>query len=120
MNISRTLNIAALGKKDEIKNLLNLSKKIYTKFGLIFLFKTNEDECTRAAILVKKSCGTAVQRNYIKRIIRHFLREHYFMFSKYNRIVFLYRFKGKVNFNLLKNDFIKSLKKHEKNSTFFD
>lgn len=120
MNISKPLKIYTIVKRDEIKNLLESSKKVYTKFGLIFLYREEDDIEKKIAVLVKKNCGTAVKRNYIKRIIRHFIRDYYYMFSKDNRIIFLFRFKGKVNFNLVKNEFIKSLKKHEKNITFFD
>ena len=96
MNISKTLKISTLGKRDEIKNLLESSKKVYTKFGLIFLYIDKDDINKKIAVLVKKNCGTAVKRNYIKRIIRHFTHEYYYMFSKYNRIIFYTDLKEKL------------------------
>jgi len=110
MNISKTLRIRTVGRKDEIKSLLDSSKKIYTTFGLIFLNTDIQDEDLKIAVLVKKKCGTAVKRNYIKRIIRHFVRENRSLFLNYNRVIFLYRYQGTVNFNLLAKTFINALK----------
>jgi len=110
MNISRTLKISSISKKDEISSILNNSKKVYTKLGLIFLASDVQNESLKAAFLIKKNCGSAVKRNYIKRILRHFVREFYNLFNSHNRIIFLYRFKGDVDYNLLKREFVEALK----------
>ena len=110
MNISRTLNISSINKKDEIGRVLNSGKKVYTKLGLIFLASDDLDASLKAAFLIKKNCGSAVKRNYIKRILRHFVRECYKLFKSYNRIIFLYRYKGDVDYSLLKREFVEALK----------
>ena len=110
MNISRTLKISSISKKDEIGRVLNSGKKVYTKVGLIFLASDMQDESLKVAFLIKKNCGSAVKRNYIKRILRHFVREFYNLFKSHNRIIFLYRYKGDVDYNLLKREFVEALK----------
>ena len=110
MNIARTLKISTIGKKDEINYIFNSGKKVYTKLGLIFLASNVQDESLRVAILIKKNCGSAVKRNYIKRILRHFVRECYKLFKCHNRIILLYGYKGDMDYNLLKREFVEALK----------
>jgi ribonuclease P protein component len=111
MNISKQHNIISLGERKEITSILDSGKKIKTKFGLIFLKRVNKDSITKAAVLLKKSCGSAVKRNYIKRIIRHFIKDQITLFNGYNRVVFLYNYKKEINYNSLKNEYINALKK---------
>ena len=57
MNISKTLNIVSLSKKDEIQRIFIKGQKVYTKFGLLFLYKDNEDTLSKIGILIKKKIG---------------------------------------------------------------
>ncbi len=91
MNLSRRHNIKTITNSKEIKQVLDNSRKIYHKYGIVFLNKnSNVKERLKAAILVKKSCGKAVRRNYIKRIGRYFIVKNITLFKNYNRVIFLF------------------------------
>lgn len=109
MNISKTHNISTLKKREEIKYVLDNSKKIYTRLGVIFLQHSDNNDEMKVAILVKKSCGSSVKRNYVKRIIRHFVRDHYRFLKNYNRIIFLYNSREDTGYHKLKDIFLKAL-----------
>jgi ribonuclease P protein component len=118
MNISKTLNIVTLSNKDEIQHVLKKGQKVYTKFGLLFLYKNNDNILSKIGILVKKKSGNAVKRNYIKRIIRYFICKEYNNISHYSKIVFLYNYQGNIFYKNLRDTYISSIKKYEKSSTF--
>lgn len=120
MNISKALNIVSLTKKDEIRHILIKGQKIYTKFGLLFLYKNNNDILSKIGILIKKKSGNAVKRNYIKRIIRQFVCKEYNIISHYNIIIFLYNYKGKISYKDLRDNYIVNLKKYEKSITYIN
>ena len=101
MNISRRHKIKTINKKDEIKYILNNGKKIYTKLGPIFLYLSKENSFSKTAILLKRNCGTAVKRNYIKRIFKNYIKDVFSNSEKYNRLIFIYGYKNKVNYDLL-------------------
>ena len=103
MNISSRHNIVSLKKKDEIKKLFANSKKKRLDFGTLFLANQKNDSKTRIAILVKKLCGNAVQRNRIKRLIRAVIRLNPQLFEKYNRVIILYSKKNKVSFRSIEH-----------------
>jgi len=111
MNLSKALNIRSLKNKEDIKLVLKNGQKVYTKFGLIFLQNNPGDDITKVGILMKRSSGSAVQRNYVKRIIRNFVRINIKLFSKYNRIIFLYNFDGVISYNQLREEYICALSK---------
>lgn len=112
MNLSKTPNITSLKNKEEIKDVLNSTEKIRTKYGIIFV-KRNVSENLLAGILIKKNTGNAVQRNYSKRIIRHFIRAQAQQLTTYSRVVFLYLYKGKTTYAQLESSYLKALKKYE-------
>lgn len=112
MNLSKTPKIASLKSKEEIRDILFSSEKIRTKFGIIFLKRDISDKIL-AAILIKKNTGNAVQRNYNKRIIRHFIRANAQELMTYSRVVFLYFYKGKTTYAQLESSYLKALKKYE-------
>lgn len=111
MNLSKALNIQSLQNKEEIKHLLKNGQKIYTKFGLIFLQNNPADEITKVGILMKRSSGCAVKRNYVKRVIRNFVRNNFTLFKGHNRIIFLYNFIGVISYNQLRDEYIYALSK---------
>ncbi|NOX90824.1 MAG: ribonuclease P protein component [Calditrichaeota bacterium] len=91
MNLSRRHNIVSINKSWEIKQVLDKSRKLYHKYGIVFLNKDDEvKEKLRAAVIVKKNCGRAVRRNYIKRIGRYFICKNITLFKNYNRVIFLF------------------------------
>lgn len=112
MNISRRLNIVTISNPKEIKFVLDNSRKIYFKYGILFLNKDNSvKEKLRVAIIVKKNCGNSVRRNYIKRIGRYFLRENITLFSKYNRVIFLFLSKEKFKYKNFEENLMQVLLK---------
>jgi ribonuclease P protein component len=60
-------------------------------------------------VVIKKNIGNAVKRNYSKRLVKEFIRKNINIFCKYNKMVFLYNFKGTVNYKDLDADFKKNL-----------
>jgi ribonuclease P protein component len=115
MNITRAHNIITITDKVEIHKVMFKGQKIYNKFGLIFLYKNDKKALHKAGILVKKKSGCAVKRNYIKRIIRSFIRNEIRLVYKYNKIIFLYNYQGQVSYKELKMSYINSIKNYEKN-----
>lgn len=109
MNLSSQHNFTSLSNKEEISYILNRGKKIYTRFGLIFYLNMKDVLGKKIAILIKKNIGKAHHRNYIKRIIRHFIKSDITLLSKYNRVIFLYRFKGKVKYKDLQEEYLNKL-----------
>ena len=110
MNISSLHNIKTLRKRNEIKAVLDNGRKISTKYGLIFLHKEADNEEKKAAVLLKKTVGSAVKRNYIKRILRSIIRNNYkLFFNNCNRIVFIYNYKGKSTFSLIEKEYLSKL-----------
>ncbi len=112
MNLSRRLKIKSIRKSYEIKEVLDKSKKVYHKYGIIFLDKKkqkNVRENLRAAILVKKNCGTAVRRNYIKRIGRSFIVKNITLFKDYSRVIFLFLSKENFKYHDLEKEVINKL-----------
>jgi ribonuclease P protein component len=110
MSIHVRPKVVTLKKNTEIKDLLDNGKKIYTKYGIFFLSQEKSLSVFSFAVLIKKSVGNAVWRNYCKRIVRVYIREHISKFLVFKRIVFLYNFQGKVKFDELTQEFDKRLK----------
>ncbi len=120
MNISKRLNIVSISDSKEIKKTLDNSKKLYFKYGIIFLNKDNRvKEELRFAVLVKKHCGNAVRRNYVKRISRNFIIRNITLFKPYSRVIFLFLSK-KISFKYeaLENELLKALRNEK--ATFTD
>lgn len=110
MNISSLHNIKTLKKRIEIKAVLDNGKKISTKYGLIFLHSDEKDVTKKAAVLLKKSVGSAVKRNYIKRILRSIIRNHHeLIFNNCNRVVFIYNYRGDSAFSLIEKEYLSKL-----------
>ncbi len=110
MNLSRRHRIVSIRKTREIKEVLNNSKKIHHKYGIIFLNKNKAvSEKLRAAVLVKKSCGSAVRRNYIKRIGRNFIVRNITLFKKYNRVIFLFLSKENFKYKELEKELLNKI-----------
>ncbi|RLD17087.1 hypothetical protein DRI50_00245 [candidate division KSB1 bacterium] len=119
MNLSKRLNIITITDSKEIKNTLDHSKKIYFKYGILFLNKDSDiKENLKFAVLVKKHCGNAVRRNYIKRISRNFVVRNIALFKPYNRVIFLFLSKEKFRYKELENQLLKALRNEK--ATFTD
>ena len=104
MSLYAPPKIKAIKSKKEIKQLLETGTKRYTRFGIFFLAKNEKTE-KQIAILVKKSIGIAVKRNYFKRLVREYIRNNLKRFSEYNKIIFVINKKIDVPFAQLKLEF---------------
>ena len=109
MNLFAQHKIVTIKKNTEIKELLSTGKKINTKYGVFFLGNKRKDERIKFAVLIKKSVGKAVWRNYCKRIIRAYIRNRIDNFLENRQVIFLYTYDGKINYKLLEEEFDKKL-----------
>jgi ribonuclease P protein component len=110
MNISSRHNISSLKNKDEIEIIFKQGFKVKTKYGPIFLYRaTTKDDSRKVAILLKKRVGSAVKRNYIKRIIRYFISKNHMIFGKNNRMIFLFNSHVAVSYALLEKEYLRAL-----------
>lgn len=110
MNISSRHNIVSLKKKDEIDHVFKKGIKYRTRYGPVFIYKSREYENgTKVAILLKKSVGTAVRRNYIKRIIRHFVVCNFRIIKGFDRLIFLYNSREQVSYARLEKEYLQVL-----------
>ena len=96
--------IRVIKKRNEIINILHNGKRIKTRYGNIYLYKTGHTE-KKMAVLIKKHVGNSVSRNYRKRIVREYIRKHINSVLPYNEIIFLYNFVGDVSYNLIESEF---------------
>ena len=109
MNLFAQHKIETIKKNTEIKELLSTGKKINTKYGIFFLGNKRKDDRIKFAVLIKKSVGKAVWRNYCKRIIRAYIRNRSDNFLEKSQVIFIYTYNGKINYKLLEEEFDKKL-----------
>ncbi len=105
MNLSKQLKFSSLSSKQEISNIFEKGKKLKSKIGPIYFYNDNNSIETKFAILVKKNIGKANYRNYIKRIIRFYIRTHAALFENFNRVIFLYNNQNQIKYNSLSHDY---------------
>jgi len=79
-------------------------KKIRTKYGYLNLTQNPQHEEFKLRILIKKGTGNAAYRNYIKRIIREYLRHERSKLIFYNDCVFYFHSSDKINYMDLQNE----------------
>jgi ribonuclease P protein component len=109
MNLRDHHKIVTIKKNTEIKEILSSGKKIQTKYGIFFLGHKKTDNQINFAVLIKKSVGKAVWRNYCKRIIRAYVRNKSYKFPEGRQVIFLYTYNGKINYKHLEDEFNKKL-----------
>lgn len=110
MNSPALPEIINIKKNAEIKELIATSKKIHTRYGLFFLSRESRSDQIGFAVLIKKSVGNAVRRNYYKRIVRSYFRNNLRRFTKYGNVLFLFNYQGTINFKDLTEEFNKRLR----------
>lgn len=112
MNLSSQLKYSSLSSTQEISKLLNNGKKVKSEIGPIYFFYDKNKQGKKFAILIKKNIGKAYYRNYIKRIIRFYIRTNVTLFENFNRVIFLYNYKiKKIDYTFLKKRYDRSLYK---------
>jgi len=99
MNLSKTPKVVSINKKEEIQQIINQGTKVSTGLGPIFFYQHEPSTINKIAILLKKNIGTAVRRNYIKRILREIIRENNHIFNRFNRIVIIFSKRDNVNYH---------------------
>ena len=104
MSSSGRLEIQIIKKRSEIRHILQNGHRIKSRYGIFYLFNGHHCE-KRIAVLIKKYVGNAVQRNYRKRIIRECIRKNLNKMNKYNELVFLFNYKGEINYLQLSDEF---------------
>ena len=109
MNSHARHNIIIIKKNSEIREILAHGKKISTKYGVFFINDKSRDRNLRFAVLIRKSVGNAVWRNYCKRIVRSYMRNRFTHFMNKGEVIFVYNFEGKVQYRLLEEEFDKKL-----------
>ena len=68
------MSINKIKKTKEFTQIYNNSKKIYTKYTIIFISHNNDDK--KFGFVASKKTGNAVNRNKIKRLFRETVRNN--------------------------------------------
>ena len=109
MNLRDHHKIVTIKKNTEIKEILSTGKRIHTQYGIFFIGQKRTNNRINFAVLIKKSVGNAVWRNYCKRIIRAYTRNNIDILPENRRVIFLYNYDGKINYTLLEEELDKKL-----------
>jgi ribonuclease P protein component len=104
MNSSDQRKIRTLKKKKEIVQILKNGHRIRTRYGTFYLVRGDHNE-RKMAVLIQKQVGNSVQRNYRKRIVREYIRNHFGNIHSFNVAIFLYNFSGSISYHQLKSEF---------------
>jgi len=110
MNLRDPHKIVIIKKNNDIKKILATGKRLQTKYGIFFIQKNESDNRINFAVLIKKSVGNAVWRNYCKRIVRAYIKSKINLFPQNSKCIFLYTYEDKVTYQLLEEELDKKLK----------
>ena len=109
------MSIKKIKNSKEFSLVYNNSKKIYTKYAIVFV-RNNENEEQRFGFVASKKTGNAVQRNRIKRLFKEFVKTHKNKFRENTDYIFVGKSILKENIKNLKykdieKDIIKVIKR---------
>ena len=105
------MSINKIKKTKDFSLIYNKSKKMHTKYAIIFI-KENINNEQRFGFVASKKTGNAVQRNRIKRIFKEFVKTHKDKFKKNTDYIFVGKSILKENIKTLKyKDIEKDLSK---------
>lgn len=107
--------INKIKKNREFTSIYNNSKKIYTRYIIIFVQENRNNE-QKFGFVASKKTGNAVQRNRIKRLLREFVRLNENKFKKNTNYIFvgksiLKEEICKLKYRDIEKDLIKGLRK---------
>ena len=105
MNLSSQHNLQSIADKKEISVILKYGTKYSTCYGPVFFYNNKKCKKNKVGILVKKNIGKAFYRNYIKRVLRFYIRTELTLFKDFNRVIFIYRNNVKTNFNKISSEY---------------
>ena len=106
-----TVKINKIKKNNDFNMIYNNSRKIYTRYAIIFM-KENKNKNRRFGFVASKKTGNSVKRNRIKRLFREFVRNNHKKFETNKDYIFVGKavLKDKIK-DLSYRDFEKDLKK---------
>ena len=82
------MSINKIKKTKDFSTIYNKSKKVHTKYAIIFIKKNLEKE-QRFGFVASKKTGNAVQRNRIKRLFREFVKNNKEKFKEGTDYIFV-------------------------------
>ena len=95
------MSINKIKKTKDFSLIYNKSKKMHTKYAIIFI-KENINNEQRFGFVASKKTGNAVQRNRIKRIFKEFVKAHKDKLKKNTDYIFVGKSILKENIKTLK------------------
>ena len=105
------MKINRVKKNKDFTSIYNNSRKIYTRYTIIFIGK-NKNKEKRFGFVASKKTGNAVKRNRIKRLFKEFVRNNIEKFDSDKDYIFVGKAILKDNIaNLTYKDFEKDLNK---------
>ncbi len=105
MNSLRFSKQAKLLKTDEFSSVFNFRKRISAHY-LVMHYQPNSQEQARLGLVVgKKTCKLAVDRNYMRRVLREFFRTQQHQISHVDLVVRVQKKFDRVNFSQIKQEF---------------
>ena len=110
------MSINKIKKSKDFSLIYNKSKKMHTKYAIIFIRENNKQ---RFGFVASKKTGNAVQRNRIKRLFKEFVKTHKNKFRENTDYIFVGKSVLKENIKNLKykdieKDIIKVIKQWKK------
>lgn len=105
------MKIDKIRSSKDFTSIYNNSKKVYTRYAIIFISE-NPYKTPRVGFVASKKTGNAVKRNRIKRLFREFVKNNIEKFKKNSDYIFVGKAILKDNIvNLTYKDFEKDLSK---------
>ena len=95
------MQINKIKKNKDFAFIYNNSKKVYTRYAIIFIKENNKKE-QRFGFVASKKTGKAVQRNRIKRLFREFVKLNKSKFKESSDYIFVGKSNLKENIKSLK------------------
>jgi len=96
---------AKLIKTDEFSSVFNFRKRISAHY-LVMHYQPNSQEQARLGLVVgKKTCKLAVDRNYMRRVLREFFRIQQHQIAHVDLVVRVQKKFDRVNFSQIKQEF---------------
>ena len=96
---------AKLLKTDEFSSVFNFRKRISAHY-LVMHYQPNSQEQARLGLVVgKKTCKLAVDRNYMRRVLREYFRIQQHQIAHVDLVVRVQKKFDRVNFSQIKQEF---------------
>jgi ribonuclease P protein component len=104
---------AKIVKTDDFSSVFNLRKRIANKH-LVIRYRVNEFKSARLGLIVsKKTAKLAVQRNYMRRVMRELFRLNQHRLPRLDLIIQIQKAFDRPDFTEIKNEFECLIKKIE-------